>query len=276
LTSSFPETMTAAAAAVLSIPDAVEKARATRRLHADWQAGCFPERGEPDAPRRPARPARPELLPPREMPRRRKGGTRATRIALIHAIAHIELNAIDLAVDLVARFASPALPRQFFDDWLQVADDEARHFLMLHQRLRDLEADYGDLPAHDGLWEAAMDTSHDLIARLAVAHMVLEARGLDVTPAMIERMQRLGDEETAQVLSVIYRDEITHVATATRWFGRLTGLEGTELERHWHAQVRAGFRGKLKRPFNVSARREAGMEPDMYEPLADPLPGADA
>ena len=268
--------MTAAAAAVLSIPDAMEKAMATRRLHADWQAGRFPVLGEPDAPWRPARPPRPELLPPRAMPRRRKGGTRATRIALIHAIAHIELNAIDLAVDLVARFTSPTLPRQFFDDWLQVADDEARHFLMLQRRLRDLEAEYGDLPAHDGLWEAAMDTSHDLIARLAVAHMVLEARGLDVTPAMIERMQRLGDEETAQVLSVIYRDEITHVATATHWFGRLTGLVGAELEKCWHDHVRAGFRGKLKRPFNVSARREAGMEPDMYEPLAEPLPGIDA
>lgn len=276
MTPPLSETMTAAASRVLSIPDAVEKAMATRRLHADWQSGGFPVHGEPAAPWRPARSARPELLPPREMPRRRRGGTRATRIALIHAIAHIELNAIDLAVDLVARFASPDLPRQFFDDWLQVADDEARHFLMLQRRLRDLEADYGDLPAHDGLWEAAMDTSHDLIARLAVAHMVLEARGLDVTPAMIERMQRLGDAETAQILSVIYRDEITHVAKATRWFGRLTGLEGAELERHWHAHVRAGFRGKLKRPFNESARREAGMEPDMYEPLADPPPGIDA
>lgn len=276
MTHPFPETMTAAASSVLSTPDAVEKAQATRRLHADWQAGRYPVPGEPDAPRRPARPDRPELLAPREMPRRRKGGTRATRIALIHAIAHIELNAIDLAVDLVARFASPALPRQFFDDWLQVADDEARHFLMLHQRLRDLGADYGDLPAHDGLWEAAMDTSHDLIARLAVAHMVLEARGLDVTPAMIDRMQRLGDQETAEVLSVIYRDEITHVATAARWFGQLTGLEGPELDECWHRHVRSGFRGKLKRPFNEAARREAGMKPDMYEPLADPLPGVDA
>ncbi|MDF1734541.1 MAG: ferritin-like domain-containing protein [Minwuia sp.] len=270
------ESLTAAASSVLSIANAVEKAEATRRLQADWVAGRYRLRGEPAAPVRPARPPRPELLPPREMPRRRKGGTRATRVALIHAIAHIELNAIDLAVDLVARFASPTLPQQFFDDWLRVADDEARHFLMLRRRLRDLDADYGDLPAHDGLWEAAMETAHDLTARLAVAHMVLEARGLDVTPAMIERMRRLGDEATAEVLSVIYRDEITHVATATRWFGQLTGLGGAELESHWHDLVRAGFRGKLKRPFNEPARREAGMEPGMYEPLADPLPGIDA
>lgn len=270
------QTLTAAAAAVLSIPDAVDKANATRRLHADYLAGRFVVRGTPDAPHRPARPARPRLLPPRDMPRRRKGGTVATRIALVHAIAHIELNAIDLAVDLVARFASPDLPDRFFDDWLRVADDEARHFLLLRQRLLDLGADYGDLPAHDGLWQAAMDTAHALTARLAVAHMVLEARGLDVTPAMIERLTRLGDIETAEILSVIYRDEITHVAAANHWFGELTGLSGDARDACWQRLVRESFRGMLKRPFNHDARRGAGMEPAMYEPLADPLPAADA
>lgn len=269
MTSPAPESLTAAAAAVLSTAGAVEKAEAARRLNADWLAGRFATRGLPCAPPRPARPARPELLPPRDMPRRRKAGTRATRIALIHAIAHIELNAIDLAIDLVARFAGPDLPDRFVTDWLQVADDEARHFLMLRQRLRELEADYGDLPAHDGLWEAAMQTAHDLTARMAVAHMVLEARGLDVTPAMIARLKRMGDPRTADMLGVIYRDEITHVATATRWFARLTGLEGPALEQCWQAHVRAGFRGNLKRPFNADARRAAGMRPDMYEPLAE-------
>jgi uncharacterized ferritin-like protein (DUF455 family) len=270
------ESLTAAAATVLSTAEAVEKADAARRLNADWLAGRFARRGVPCAPPRPARPARPALLPPRDMPRRRKAGTLASRIALVHAIAHIELNAIDLAVDLVARFAGPDLPDRFVTDWLQVADDEARHFLMLRQRLLELDADYGDLPAHDGLWEAAMQTAHDLTARMAVAHMVLEARGLDVTPAMIARLQRMGDTQTAGILSVIYRDEITHVATATRWFGDLTGLEGAALEQCWQEHVRAGFRGSLKRPFNAEARSAAGMRPDMYEPLAEPPTDAGA
>ncbi len=270
------ESLTAAAATVLSTAEAVEKADAARHLNADWLAGRFARRGVPCAPPRPARPARPALLPPRDMPRRRKAGTLASRVALVHAIAHIELNAIDLAVDLVARFAGPDLPDRFVTDWLQVADDEARHFLMLRQRLLELDADYGDLPAHDGLWEAAMQTAHDLTARMAVAHMVLEARGLDVTPAMIARLQRMGDTQTAGILSVIYRDEITHVATATRWFGHLTGLEGAALEQCWQEHVRAGFRGSLKRPFNAEARSAAGMRPNMYEPLAEPPTDAGA
>jgi len=262
------ETLTAAIAAVLSVTGAVDKADATRRLHLAYRAGQYPVRGQTRPPDRPARPARPVLLPPRDMPKRRRAGTDATRIALIHAVAHIELNAIDLALDLVARFATPEMPEAFIADWLKVADDESRHFLMLQDRLQALDAAYGDLPAHDGLWEAAMATSGDILARIAVAHMVREARGLDVTPAMIARFTRLGDAETARVLKVIYDDEITHVATASDWFTRLTGLSGAARDRRWQELVRQGFRGRLKPPFNAVARRAAGMEPGMYEPLA--------
>ena len=137
------------------------------------------EIGDTPPPRRPARPERPQLLPPKMMPRRRNFGSPTGRIALLHAIAHIEVNALDLGWDIVARFRGERLPREFFADWAGVAADEARHFEWLSARLADLGRRYGDLPAHDGLWEAAAATAHDLIARLAVVPLVLEARGLD-------------------------------------------------------------------------------------------------
>jgi uncharacterized ferritin-like protein (DUF455 family) len=166
-------------------------------------------------------------------------------VALLHALAHIELNAIDLAWDLVARFAGNDLPRRFFDDWVAVADEEATHHGLLAARLAELGAAYGDLPAHDGLWEAAADTAHDLLARLAVVPLVLEARGLDVTPEMIRRLERAGDGASAAILRIIYRDEIKHVAAG-----------------------RHHFKGSLKPPFNNAARDEAGFGPSYYAPLA--------
>ena len=185
--------LAAAARAVLCEPDPRAKVARTHLTAADWRAGrstALNLVAAADAttittvPERPARPALPQLMAPRLMPRRRLGGVRG-RIALLHAVAHIELNAIDLAWDLIGRFAALDWPAEFFDDWVDVAADEARHFTMLAARLNELGASYGDLPAHDGLWEAAMATSHDPLARLAVVPMVLEARGLDVTPAMI-------------------------------------------------------------------------------------------
>ncbi len=140
------------------------------------------------------------------MPKRRAGSSPAGRIALLHAIAHIELNAIDLAWDIIARFAGADLPRQFYDDWVGVAAEEAEHYALLAERLTAFGAAYGDLPAHDGLWQAAEATAHDLLARLAVVPLVLEARGLDVTPAMIARLDRVGDGQSAAVLRRIYAD----------------------------------------------------------------------
>ena len=140
------------------------------------------------------------------------------RIALLHAIAHIELNAVDLALDIVARFATEPVPNSFFDGWMKVAFEEAKHFRMVRDRLRELGADYGDLPAHDGLWQAAHDTRNDLTARLAVVPLILEARGLDVTPALQAKMREAGDLESAAVLDVIYEDEKGHVAVGAKWF----------------------------------------------------------
>src|SRR5262249_47418624 len=150
-----PNTLAALAAGVLATADARAKAEASRAAALRWRSGEIVAIGFPSAPERPARPPRPELKPPRDMPKRRAAGTNETRIARLHAVAHIELNAIDLAWDIVARFAAPALPRAFFDDWVGVGDDEATHFLLLADRLARLGAAYGDLAAHDGLWQAA-------------------------------------------------------------------------------------------------------------------------
>jgi uncharacterized ferritin-like protein (DUF455 family) len=202
------------------------------------------------------------------MAKRRAFGSPAGRIALLHALAHIELNAIDLAWDLVARFASTGLPRGFFDDWVYVAAEEACHFELLTTRLAELGAGYGDLPAHDGLWEAAVATADDLLARLAVVPLVLEARGLDVTPEMAARLERVGDAESAAILNRIYRDEIRHVATGLRWFDRLCWARGLSPQAVFQDRVRRFFKGDLKPPFNHQARAAAGFHRDYYEPLA--------
>ena len=236
---------------------------------ARWRAGDMTiGRATPIS--RPARPSRPELRSPRDMPKRRNFGTPAGRIALMHALAHIELNAIDLAWDIVARFADDATPREFCDDWVGVAAEEAEHFVLLSDRLRALGSAYGELPAHDGLWEAAAATAHDLLARLAVVPLVLEARGLDVTPEMILRLERAGDMASAAILYPIYEDEIGHVAVGARWFKRLCRQRGLDPAAAFHDCVRRCFKGALKRPFNRDARSLAGVPAAFYEPLTEP------
>jgi uncharacterized ferritin-like protein (DUF455 family) len=202
------------------------------------------------------------------MPRRRNFGAPSGRVALLHALAHIELNAIDLAWDLVARFAAAGLPRAFFDDWLGVAAEEAEHFALLASRLDALGSAYGALPAHDGLWEAAAATAHDLLARLAVVPLVLEARGLDVTPEMILRLERAGDPDSAAILAGIYQEEIGHVAVGVRWFELLCRERGLDPEAIFHDRVGRYFTGPLKPPFNREARDRAGFPAAYYEPLA--------
>jgi uncharacterized ferritin-like protein (DUF455 family) len=203
------------------------------------------------------------------MPRRRNFGSLAGRLALLHALAHIELNAIDLAWDLIARFGDRGSPREFFDDWVYVAAEEAEHFALLASRLETLGASYGALPAHDGLWEAAAVTAHDVIARLAVVPLVLEARGLDVTPEMMLRLERAGDSDSAAILARIYRDEIGHVAVGMRWFDRLCRERGLDPEAAFHGRVRRYFCGSLKPPFNREARAEAGLPVAFYEKLVE-------
>ena len=263
-------TLTDAACDVLRTADPAAKAAAARALAARWRAGSLTETGDGVPPRRPSRPDRPELRAPRDMPKRRKAGALHSRIALLHAVAHIELNAIDLAWDLIGRFTAQAWPAEFHADWLGVAEDEARHFAMLQARLTDLGARYGDLPAHDGLWRAALDTAHDPLARLAVVPLVLEARGLDVTPGMIKRLDAAGDKDSVAILRIVLADEITHVAAGRRWFSHLAEARGLDPATAFQDLVRRHPGGRIKPPFNRADRHTAGLPPGWYEPLVDP------
>lgn len=259
--------LSSACLAVLSTADPQQKVMAARRTARDWRLGRLAFRFDDAMPDEPSRPARPVLLPPRDMPKRRKAGSEATRIALLHALAHIEFVAIDLAFDLVGRFGAQ-FPREFADDWLRVGADEAMHFALLDRRLHQLGSDYGALPAHDGLWESAFETRHDALARLAVVPMVLEARGLDVTPATIERFEAIGDSASAKILTRIYNDEIRHVSAGTKWFESGCLSLDVKPEDQWKTLVKRHFRGSLKPPFNDSARLSAGLTQDYYLQVA--------
>ncbi|MGE0765349.1 MAG: ferritin-like domain-containing protein [Hyphomicrobiaceae bacterium] len=249
--------------------DPADKVRIAKATAEAWRARTLSVgRLSADAPmpEHPGRPARPELKLPRDMPRRSAHGLRG-RIALLHSLAHIELNAVDMTWDLIGRFAHESMPRSFFDDWVEVGQEEAGHFDLVARRLSELGAAYGDLPAHDGLWQAAHATGHDLIARMAVVPLVLEARGLDVSPAMIARLEAAGDDASAAILGVIYRDELDHVACGAKWFRHLAEREGSAPEPLFHRLVRRHFRGPIKPPFNDRARAEAGLTPGFYKPL---------
>ena len=167
----------------------------------------------------------------------------------------------------MARFASERVPHSFFDGWMQVAFEEAKHFRLIRDRLRDLGAEYGDLPAHDGLWQAAHDTRNDLTARLAVVPLILEARGLDVTPALQAKMRETGDIASADILDIIYNDEKGHVAVGAKWFRFLCAREKKDPSTTFKALVRSNFRSPLKPPFNDVARAEAGLTPSFYRSL---------
>ena len=253
---------------MLETAEPAAKVRAAREAARAWRRGGLALRFDVRMPDRPARPASPELLAPNQMPRRGKGGSERGRIALLHALAHIEFVAIDLAFDMVGRFGSD-FPRAFTDDWIAVGADEAMHFALLDRRLRALGSHYGAMPAHDGLWESATATAHDPLARLAVVPMVLEARGLDVTPETIVRFTAARDETSARILSRILNDEVRHVRAGTIWFEFACSEKGFVPESHWRSLVSRYFRGLIKPPFNDSARDSAGLTREYYSGLAD-------
>ncbi|WP_229956861.1 ferritin-like domain-containing protein [Parasphingorhabdus litoris] len=248
---------------VLMTPEPAAKVMAARHATREWRKGRLDAEFTVSMPVVPARPARPELLRPGQMPRRGKGTSVTKRIALIHALAHIEFVAIDLAYDMVGRFGAD-FPREFADDWLRVGAEEAMHFVLLDRRLREMGSFYGDLPAHDGLWDTAKETAYDASARLAIVPMVLEARGLDITLDTVERFRAQGDLLTAKVLNRIYHDEIQHVFFGTKWFEFCCERQKTDPHRHWKNLVKKHFRGGLKPPFNDSARHAAGLTQEYY------------
>ncbi len=253
--------------AALLAADPRTKAMSTRAAAREWRLGRLGFAFDVAMPERPARPALPELLPPNRMPKRGRGQSLRGRIALLHALAHIEFVAIDLALDMAGRFGEQMGPA-FVGDFLATAADEAMHFALLDRRLRALGSFYGALPAHGGLWDAAHETRHDVAARLAIVPMVLEARGLDVTPMTVERLREAGDEPSARILERILADEIRHVRFGTLHFAAVCRQRGEEPEYHWKSLVKEHFRGPISGPFNNSARAAAGLPRSFYDTIA--------
>ena len=260
---------------VLNTADGRAKTTLSRAYAAQWKAardaGETPEIGQATPPDTPARPDKPALLNPRDVPRRKPGSPQG-RIALLHAVAHIELNAVDLHWDIIARFTDTPMPIGFFDDWVKAADEESKHFNLLCDCLEAHRSHYGALDAHAGMWRAASDTATDFMGRLAVVPMVLEARGLDVTPGMIKIFQQAKDTQAIEALNVIYAEEVHHVAYGSKWFHFLCGRHDLDPTGVFHDLVRTYFHANLKPPFNEEKRAEAGIPPDFYWPLAGGKP----
>jgi uncharacterized ferritin-like protein (DUF455 family) len=275
-----PQSLAEMAVSVLATADGHAKTALSRSHAAAWRASRTGDAptipvGRAQPPQRPARPERPELLDPRKVPRR-KPGSPAGRVALLHAVAHIELNAVDLHWDILARFAHVPMPMGFYDDWVQAADEESKHFNLICDCLAALGSHYGALPAHAGMWRAAEDTAEDLMGRLAVVPMVLEARGLDVTPGMIGIFRKAGADDAVAALETIYAEEVHHVAYGSKWFHFLCGREDSDPKEVFHALVRRYFHGSLKPPFNEEKRAEAGLPPDFYWPLSGDMDAIEA
>lgn len=262
MTGAFPDLSHAIRAALLT-PDPFAKVMATRALVRAYRQGRLAHGFAAPMPDHPAWPPALQVLPPGQMPKRAPGGSLRSRIALWHSLAHIEFVAIDLALDMAGRFGGQ-MEAEFTRDFLQIAAEEAMHFALIQRHLRGLGARYGDLPVHDGLWQAAEDTRHDVSARLALVPMVLEARGLDVAPATRDRVREAGDLRGAAIMQRILDDEIHHVSKGSKHFFRFCVQRGIDPVLHWKALVQMHFAGRIKPPFNDSARLAAGLPRELY------------
>lgn len=240
----------------LCCSDVERKISRVLKMRSDWESGLL-DIGNielvdvVDA----GRPARPVLVHPRDLPRR-SFATEEGRLVLIHAVAHIEFNAINLACDALYRFRS--MPRNYYDDWVRVAAEEAHHFYLLRERLRDGDKEYGDFAGHNGLWDMAMRTAGDPLLRMALVPRMLEARGLDATPAMIDRFKTVGDQITADVLTLILREEIGHVQIGSRWFYYLCAERGLDPEQTYFDLLDNFVNGEIRCPLHREARLQAG------------------
>ena len=266
------ESLSRMAETVLTCADPKTKTALSRQFAEAWMLSR--DNGKPlpigtaHPPDHPARPENPQLLSPKDVPRRRPG-TPQGRIALLHAVAHIELNAVDLHWDIIARFTDTQMPSGFYDDWVKAAAEESKHFNLICDCLEQHDSHYGAMAAHAGMWRAAEDTKNDLMGRLAVVPMVLEARGLDVTPGMIDIFRNHKDVATVEALEVIYSEEIGHVAYGSKWFHFLCGRHEMDPKETFHKLVRTHFHSPLRPPFNEEKRAEAGLPPDFYWPLTE-------
>jgi uncharacterized ferritin-like protein (DUF455 family) len=255
-----------AALEALRIADPTTKVQRTRALFDDMATlAPDPATRLAEPPGLPGRPARPRLVPAKEVPAR-SPFTPEGRAALLHSIAHIEFNAINLALDAAWRF--PDMPPDFYRDWLRVAAEEAHHFTLLREHLRGLGADYGDFDAHDGLWGMTERTAHDIVARMALVPRTLEARGLDATPPLQAKFAKAGDTRAVDILAIILRDEVGHVAIGNRWYRWLCERDGLDPVA-WYAELVVRYAApRLRPPFNVEARRAAGFSDDEIRSLS--------
>lgn len=256
------------AKACLMCVEPAEKCRLTDSLYEQVKHGRIPA-GDAEAPQlieTPGRPPRPQLVEPRRLARRRLGSPEG-RATLLHALAHIEFNAINLAWDAVYRFRD--MPEAFYTDWARVAHEEALHFRLLCGCLENSGYQYGDFDAHNGLWEMACKTAHDPLLRMALVPRVLEARGLDVTPGIRNRLQQAGDDAAVEVLDIILRDEIGHVEIGSRWYRYLCEQRGLEPDTTFIELLQAYMPGQVKQPFHYEARLQAGFNTDEMESLEE-------
>ncbi|MDT8282710.1 MAG: ferritin-like domain-containing protein [Gammaproteobacteria bacterium] len=252
----------------LLLDDPEQKVESTKTLQKDWSAGRLTL--EPCAVIRPlpapGRPVRPELVDPKAVPRRNFSSLKG-RLTLVHAIAHIEFNAINLALDAIYRFQG--MPAQYYTDWCQVAAEEAKHFVLLSDYLVSHNMAYGELPAHNGLWEMAVKTDFDVLLRMALVPRVLEARGLDVTPTMIKKLKTTGDTRLIDILQIIFEEEIGHVRIGTYWYKLLCEQRGQDAEKTFLHLIEKHMQGAKFGPFETQARLDAGFSAQEMQSLLD-------
>ncbi|KAF8321160.1 DUF455-domain-containing protein [Clavulina sp. PMI_390] len=277
----LPTTLLEWSVLILNTPNPDRKVERTRQAIDAFKTGKLRSIGRsgsnaPSPPDVPPREADLRVVAPGKVGKRGKAGSLKSRIVILHALANIEQWAIDLAWDIIARFANvkingKPLPQQFFSDWTKVAQDEAKHFSLLRKRLEELGSSYGEHTVHAGLWESAQETAHSLSARLAIIHLVHEARGLDVNPATIQKFKTAGDVESVKVLEVIHHDEITHVTAGHRWLSWVCEQTNEDPVAVFRDHVRRHFSGAIKGPYNIDDRKKAGLTPDFYEDLQGEL-----
>jgi len=250
----------------LLLDDPQEKIDATLLLQKKWQSGTLKLSSSLHVKSLPVpgRPDKPELVDPKEVPKRNFSSLKG-RLSLVHAIAHIEFNAINLALDAVYRFQN--MPEQYYSDWCRVAAEEALHFTLLSDYLNQHGMAYGDLTAHNGLWQMAVKTDFDVMTRMALVPRVLEARGLDVTPGMIKKLQTTGDVQLISILQKIFDDEIGHVKIGSHWYKTLCEERALEPQKTFLALIKKYMQGARFGPFETEARLQAGFSHDEMQSL---------
>ncbi|KAJ3268303.1 hypothetical protein HDV01_003192 [Terramyces sp. JEL0728] len=267
------KTLVECAVQILNTPDPTEKVELTYLVADKWEKGELKVGATIPVPDRPARHAELQFVDRWKTKKIGKGGSVQSRIAILHALANVEQWAIDLAWDIIARFCDSKfngekIPDEFCTDFVQVAKEEATHFTFLVERLKDLGSHYGSLPVHDGLWDSATLTSGNLLDRLAIVHMVHEARGLDVNPSTIAKFKKANDHESVVKLEKIHNDEVGHVFRGQKWFTYICSQTGVDRYEKFHHIVKNLFFGPLRPPFNDEDRLKAGLDAKFYEPMA--------